>query len=118
MCALSFFGQRGARARRRHPSRWLAQSRSRCGSDHRARAGSFAVREAAGRVSGHRTDGAAELGPGKFDAELELDGKAFRPDGKTAATLIPPAFGQAGVSLHTWIGWGSTPHWNAFVANL
>jgi len=57
-------------------------------------------------------------GPGKFDAELLLDGKAFRPDGKTAATLIPPAFGLAGVNLHTWTGWGSVTHWNAFVANL
>jgi hypothetical protein len=57
-------------------------------------------------------------GPGKFDAELFLDGKAFRPDGKTAATLIPPAFGLAGVNLHTYTGWGSVPYWNAFVANL
>jgi hypothetical protein len=57
-------------------------------------------------------------GPGKFDAELLLDGKAFRPDGKSAATLIPPAFGLAGVNLHTWLGWGSVTHWNAFVANL
>jgi hypothetical protein len=57
-------------------------------------------------------------GPGHFDAELILDGKAFRPDGKTAATLIPPAFGLAGVNLHTWTGWGSVPYWNAFVANL
>lgn len=57
-------------------------------------------------------------GPGKFDAELLLDGKAFRPDGKPAATLIPPAFGLAGVNLHTWTGWGSVTHWNAFVANL
>jgi hypothetical protein len=57
-------------------------------------------------------------GPGKFDAELLLDGKGFRPDGKTAATLIPPAFGLAGVNLHTWVGWGSVTHWNAFVANL
>ncbi len=57
-------------------------------------------------------------GPGHFDAELELDGKAFRPDGKTAAVLIPPAFGLAGVNLHTWTGWGSVPYWNAFVANL
>jgi len=57
-------------------------------------------------------------GPGKFDAELILDGKAFRPDGKPAATLIPPAFGLAGVNLHTWTGWGSVTHWNAFVANL
>jgi hypothetical protein len=57
-------------------------------------------------------------GPGKFDAELILDGKAFRPDGNSAATLIPPAFGLAGVNLHTWTGWGSVTHWNAFVANL
>jgi hypothetical protein len=57
-------------------------------------------------------------GPGKFDAELLLDGKTTRPDGKTAATLIPPAFGLAGVNLHTWTGWGSVTHWNAFVANI
>ncbi|HEX8856423.1 MAG TPA: hypothetical protein VF752_12570 [Thermoleophilaceae bacterium] len=60
----------------------------------------------------------AAWGPGKFDAELFLDGKGFRPDGKSAATLIPPAFGLAGVNLHTWTGWGSVPYWNAFVANL
>jgi hypothetical protein len=61
----------------------------------------------------------ASWGPGKFDAELNLDGKAFRPDGKAAATLIPPAFGLAGVNLHTWTGgWGTVSYWNAFVANL
>jgi hypothetical protein len=57
-------------------------------------------------------------GPGKFDAELLLDGKAFQPDGQTAAALIPPAFGLAGVNLHTYTGWGSIPYWNAFVAVL
>jgi mono/diheme cytochrome c family protein len=57
-------------------------------------------------------------GPGKFDAELILDGKAFRPDGRSAATLIPAAFGLAGVNAHTYTGWGSVPYWNAFVANL
>ena len=57
-------------------------------------------------------------GPGKFDAELALDGQGFRPDGKTAATLLPAAFGLAGVALHTYTGWGSVTHWNAFVANL
>lgn len=67
-------------------------------------------------------------GPGKFDAELILDGKAFNPQQITngvvtgtnvsGATLIPPAFGLAGVNLHTWTGWGSVPYWNAFVANL
>ncbi len=60
----------------------------------------------------------ASWGPGRFDAALFLDGKAFRPDGKTAATLIPPAFGLAGVNLHTFTGWGSVPYWNAFVATL
>jgi hypothetical protein len=67
-------------------------------------------------------------GPGKFDAELFLDGKASNPtqitDGISTgtkvpgATLIPPAFGLGGVNLHTWTGWGSVPHWNAFVATL
>jgi hypothetical protein len=57
-------------------------------------------------------------GPGKFDAELFMDGKAFRPDGRSAATVIPPAFGLAGVNLHTYTGWGSVPYWNAFVATL
>jgi cytochrome c peroxidase len=57
-------------------------------------------------------------GPGHFDAELFMDGKAFRPDGKSASTLIPPAFGLAGVNMHTFTGWGSVTYWNAFVANL
>lgn len=58
-------------------------------------------------------------GPGKFDAELNLDGKAFRPDGKTAATLNPSAFGLAGVNNHTWTGaWGTVTYWNAYVGNL
>jgi hypothetical protein len=56
-------------------------------------------------------------GPGKFDAELLQDGKAFRPDGKSAATLLPAAFGLAGVNNQTWTGWGSVTHWNAYVAN-
>src|SRR4051812_29029029 len=60
----------------------------------------------------------ASWGPGKFDAELFLDGKAFQPDGRSAATLIPPAYGMAGVNLHTYTGWGSIPYWNAFVAVL
>jgi hypothetical protein len=55
-------------------------------------------------------------GPGRFDAILDKDGKAFRPDGKQAGTLIPPAFGLAGVNLHTWTGMGSVPYWNAYVA--
>lgn len=57
-------------------------------------------------------------GPGKFDAELFFDGKARTPDGRPAATLLPSAFGLAGVNLHTYTGWGSVTHWNALVANL
>ena len=57
-------------------------------------------------------------GPGKYDAELNLDGKAFRPDGKSGATLIPAAYGLAGVNLHTYTGFGSVTYWNAYVANL
>ena len=61
----------------------------------------------------------ASWGPGKYDAELNLDGKAFRPDGKSAAVIIPPAFGMAGVNLHTWGGgWGGVTYWNAYVGNL
>jgi hypothetical protein len=68
-------------------------------------------------------------GPGKFDAELFLDGKAFNPQQVTdgvvtgtnvpGATLIPNAFGLAGYNQHTWTGaWGTVSYWNAFVAVL
>jgi hypothetical protein len=57
----------------------------------------------------------ATWGPGRFDAELDKDGKALRPDGKQAGTLIPPAFGLAGVNLPTWTGFGSVPYSNAYV---
>lgn len=50
-------------------------------------------------------------GPGRYDAELTMDGKASGP------TLIPAAFGLAGQNLHTYAGWGSIPYWNAYVAN-
>jgi cytochrome c peroxidase len=57
-------------------------------------------------------------GPGRFDAEVALDGKGFRPDGRTGAVLIPAAYGLAGVNLATYTGWGTVTYWNAFVANL
>jgi hypothetical protein len=57
-------------------------------------------------------------GPGRYDAELNMDGKAKRPDGKNAATMMPSAFGLAGVNQHTWTGgWGTVTYWNAYVAN-
>jgi hypothetical protein len=66
-------------------------------------------------------------GPGKFDAELFLDGRSFNPQQTTngvvtgtnvsGATLIPNAHGLAGHNLHTWTGgWGIVPYWNSFVA--
>jgi hypothetical protein len=61
-------------------------------------------------------------GPGKFDAELLLDGKVTVQGGKavsSAATMIPNAFGLAGFNQHTWTGaWGTVSYWNALVANL
>jgi hypothetical protein len=59
----------------------------------------------------------ASWGPGKYDAELDQDGKAFQPNGKSGATLLPPAFGMAGVNNATYTGWGSVTYWNAYVAN-
>jgi len=60
-------------------------------------------------------------GPGKYDAALFLDGKAFNTavtPNTSSATLIPAAFGLRGVNLTTYAGWGSITQWNAFVANL
>jgi hypothetical protein len=68
-------------------------------------------------------------GPGKFDAELFLDGKAFNPQQVShgvvtgtnvpGATMIPNAYGLAGFNQHTWTGaWGTVSYWNALVANL
>ena len=59
-----------------------------------------------------------QWGPGKFSALLFIDGKAFRPDGKVAANLIPAAFGLKDIDLTTYTGWGPISYWNAFVANL
>ena len=57
-------------------------------------------------------------GPGRYDAELNMDGKVKSPDGKSAATMMPSAFGLAGVNQHTWTGgWGTVTYWNAYVAN-
>ena len=55
-------------------------------------------------------------GQGRYDAHFNMDGKPFREDGKTGATLIPAVFGLAGVTLNSYNGWGSVPNWNAYVA--
>jgi hypothetical protein len=57
-------------------------------------------------------------GPGRYPAILFMDGKAFRPDGKIAANLIPAAFGLKGIDLTTYTGWGDISYWNSFVGNL
>lgn len=57
-------------------------------------------------------------GPGKFAAQLFLDGKALRPDGKIAANLIPAAFGLRGIELTTYTGFGNISYWNSFVGNI
>ena len=57
-------------------------------------------------------------GPGKFDAELIVDGKPRYPDGRVSANMIPAAFGLKGITLTTYTGWGDISYWNAFVANL
>ena len=38
---------------------------------------------------------------------------SFSSRRKQAGTLIPPAFGLAGVNLATWTGFGSLTYWNA-----
>ncbi|TMA16176.1 MAG: hypothetical protein E6J85_18825 [Deltaproteobacteria bacterium] len=59
-------------------------------------------------------------GPGKYDAEIFLDGNPtlHAPEVNSSATLIPPAYGLRGVNMHTYTGWGSITQWNAFVAVL
>ena len=58
-------------------------------------------------------------GPGFYDAEVNIDGNGFRPDGKSAAVRIPAAYGHLGENLHTWTGgFGNVTYWNAYVANL
>ena len=78
-----------------------------------------------GESSDHQVNVAAvrsvlnSWGPGRFDAELFMDGKPFGPNNSNASTLIPDAFGLAGVNAHTWTGnWGTVTYWNAFVSNL
>ena len=60
----------------------------------------------------------AAWGPGKYNAVLNVDGKALQPDGRVAANLIPAAFGLKGVKLTTYTGWGDISYWNAYVGTL
>jgi len=46
----------------------------------------------------------ASWGPGKFDAELNLDGKAFRPDGKPSATFDSAGVWDGG-RKSSYVGW-------------
>lgn len=60
----------------------------------------------------------SQWGPGKYNAVLNMDGKALRPDGKVAANLLPAAFGLKGIDLTTYTGWGDITYWNAYVGTL
>jgi hypothetical protein len=55
-------------------------------------------------------------GPGFYNAELDKDGKVSQPNGKPAGTVLPPAYGLAGVNLGTFTGFGTVTYWNAYVA--
>ena len=55
-------------------------------------------------------------GPGFYNAELDKDGKVSQPNGKPAGTVLPPAYGLAGVNLATFTGFGTVTYWNAYVA--
>ena len=96
--------------------RWLAQSRFERGGDHLAHPRIFRLYDVARSHDATVRRCSAASGPGKFDAELILDGKGSQARWQTAATCIPAAYGLAGVNLHTYTGWGSIPYWNAFVA--
>lgn len=54
-------------------------------------------------------------GPGHYNAVLNMDGKALRPDGSIATNLIPAAFGLKDITLTTYTGWGDISYWNAYV---
>ncbi|MEO6820029.1 MAG: hypothetical protein ABI266_10655 [Ginsengibacter sp.] len=54
-------------------------------------------------------------GPGHYNAVLNMDGKALRPDGTVATNLIPAAFGLKDITLTTYTGWGDISYWNAYV---
>jgi cytochrome c5 len=60
----------------------------------------------------------AAWGPGRYNAVLNMDGKALRPDGQVAANVIPAAFGLKGIELTTYTGWGDISYWNAYVGTL
>jgi hypothetical protein len=57
-------------------------------------------------------------GRGRFDAFVNLDGKATRPDGGSAATMIPPLFGLSGVGLMGWNGWSGWGSWMPMIIVL
>jgi hypothetical protein len=58
-------------------------------------------------------------GPGFYDAEVNIDAIGFKPDGSSAATRIPAAYGHLGENFHNWTsGFGNVTYWNAYVANL
>ena len=95
--ALPFHGGRLAGARHRPPPRRLGQPRPERRRDRRTSRPTCRRSPTCWASTSRRCAPCCRAGgPGKFDAELFLDGKAFRPDGATGATLLPPAFGLVG----------------------
>ena len=107
--ALPLDRRRFVRARHRPSPRRLGEPRSERRGDRRAVARPLApstkllgVDEATVRAV------LASWGPG---SSTRSSSSTARRSGRTAsrrATLIPPAFGLAGVNLHTYTGWGSS----------
>ena len=79
-CALlSFDSERYAGSWYWKPSRRLGQPRSECRRDRSTLSKSPTCGNPVGRRCRDCAPGPEQLGPGKFDAELFLDGKAFKP---------------------------------------
>ncbi len=118
--ALPLDRRRLVRARHRQAARRLAEPRPQRRRDRRrSRPNLKPVADLLGVDAGDGQEGARELGARQVRrrAVHRRQGLPARRQAR-AATLIPPAFGLAGVNLTPTPGWGSVTYWNAFVANL
>ena len=70
------------------------------------------------RSCADRAHGPAQLGTGQIRRRVADGWQGLSSRRQVGGDAIPPAFGLAGVNLHTWTGWGSVTYWNGFVANL
>ena len=113
---------------RRTSAGWLGESRPQRWRDRGSRPGPQCGREPVANGPGDCKKRSEQLGPREIRRRVVHGREGVQSAASDrwldygtnvpGATLIPPAFGLGGVNLHTWLGWGSVPHWNAFVANL